>query len=94
MVNIIIVVLYGGQWTQYNSYENYSVARVFIDDMMNLGGLVSLILNEIQLNVSIDLSVLLDFGHINIQNALHLKHDKDVRWILSLRKSLRNGVSF
>ena len=86
MANILIVVFYGGQWTQYNFYENYSVVGVLVDDMMNLGGLVSLILNEIQLDASIDLWVLLDFGHTNIQNVFNLQQDKDVCWFLSLIK--------
>ena len=88
MVNIATVVFYGGQWSQYNSYENYTVVKVLVDDMMDLGGLVSLILNEIQLDASIYLSVLLDFSHTNTQNVFQLKQDKDVCCFLSLIKDL------
>ncbi|XP_038896605.1 uncharacterized protein LOC120084863 [Benincasa hispida] len=85
MVNIPVVVFYGGQCTHYNSYE-YSVVGVFVDDLIDFNGLVSLILDEIQLDVSIDLSGLLDFGQTNIQSVFQIKQDKDISWYWFLAK--------
>lgn len=47
MVNIPIIVFYGGQLKHYNFYENYMVIGILVDDMIEFDSLIDLILQEI-----------------------------------------------
>ena len=79
MVNIpITVFFYGGQWKHYNFYENYKVTEILVDDMIKFDSLVDLILQEIQLDGLLELSVILDLGKDNIQTVFTIKQDKDI----------------
>lgn len=57
-----------------------------MDDMIDFNGLVSLMLEETQLDASIDLLILLDFGKTNIQTVFQIKQGKAVSWYLTLAK--------
>lgn len=85
MVNLPIFVFYGGQWSHNNCYGNHKVAETLVDDMINFNDLVGLIFEEIQLDASIDLLVLLDIGKTNIQDVFQKKM-LVVSWTLTLAK--------
>lgn len=49
-----------------------------MDDMIEFDSLVDLILQEIQLDGLLELSVILDLGKDNIQTVFTIKQDKDI----------------
>ncbi|TYK14840.1 protein FAR1-RELATED SEQUENCE 4-like [Cucumis melo var. makuwa] len=85
-MSIPIVVYYGGQWNGCNVYENYSVSGILVDMRVNFNSLVSLICEQLELDESVELSVLLDFGKSNVQTVVSIKKDNDVAWYLAFVK--------
>ena len=63
---IPFVVFYGGQQNGYNIYENYLVTEILVDVQVSFNSLVGLICEHIQLDESVDLSILLDSGKSNV----------------------------
>ncbi|KAA0050468.1 protein FAR1-RELATED SEQUENCE 4-like [Cucumis melo var. makuwa] len=85
-MSIPIIVSYGGQWNDCNVYENYLVFRILIDMRVSLYSLVALTCEQIELDESVELYVLLDFGKSNVQTVVSINKDNDVAWYLAFAK--------
>ncbi|TYK29120.1 hypothetical protein E5676_scaffold120G002610 [Cucumis melo var. makuwa] len=85
-MSIPIVEYYEGQWNGCNVYENYSVSGILVDMRVSFNSLVSLIREQLELDESVELSVLLDFGKSNVQTVVSIKKDNDVAWYLAFVK--------
>ena len=66
------------------------VAEILVDVRVNFNSLVGLIYEQIQLDDSVELSVLLDFGKNNVETMVPKKKDNDVAWYLSFAKDATN----
>ena len=62
------------------------VAEILVDVRVNFNSLVGLIYEQIQLDDSVELSVLLDFGKNNVETMVPKKKDNDVAWYLAFSK--------
>ena len=85
-MSILIVVFYGGQWNGCNVYENYSVSGILVDMRVSFNSLVTLTCEQLELDKSVELSVLLNFGKSNVQTVVPIKKDNDVAWYLAFAK--------
>ncbi|KAA0051464.1 MuDR family transposase [Cucumis melo var. makuwa] len=69
-----------------NVYENYSVSGILVDMRVSFNSLASLIREQLELDESVELSVLLDFGKSNVQPVVPIKKNNDVAWYLAFVK--------
>ena len=74
------------KWNGCNVYENYSASGIMIDMRVSFNSLVALTCEQLELDESVELSVLLDFGKTNVQIVVPIMKDNDVAWYLAFAK--------